>query len=49
MNYPDNYYFTKEHEWVYYDGEIAAVGLTELAYKEMSGIKKIEINSLGKH
>jgi glycine cleavage system H protein len=47
MNYPANYYFTREHEWVNFNGDIAWVGLTELALQELGIILKIEITSLG--
>jgi glycine cleavage system H protein len=47
MNYPVNYYFTRGHEWININDDIACVGLTELAIKELGMIKKIEISSLG--
>jgi glycine cleavage system H protein len=48
MNYPKDYYFTHEHEWVNLrEGEIAYIGLTELALKELGEIKRIEIQMPG--
>lgn len=47
MNYPSDYLFTKEHEWVHFENEIAFIGLTELAKKELEEIKSIEIHKIG--
>lgn len=46
MNYPSNYYFTREHEWVNINSDVARIGLTELALKELGVISKIEIETL---
>lgn len=48
MNYPDNYKFSKEHEWVFIDGSIASIGITELAKQELGEIQNIEITGLNK-
>jgi glycine cleavage system H protein len=49
MNYPENYYYTKEHEWVYIDNnDIAFVGLTGLALLELQTVESIEVDSLHK-
>jgi hypothetical protein len=35
MNIPTNLKYTKDHEWVAIDGEIATVGITDFAQKEL--------------
>jgi len=47
MNYPQNYYFTREHEWVNILDDIARIGLTELALRELGVVKQIEIPTIG--
>lgn len=47
MNYPKNYYFTPEHEWVnIVDDDTIYIGLTELAIQELKSIKSIEVHTL---
>jgi glycine cleavage system H protein len=48
MNFPDNLYYTKDHEWVKLDGDIATVGITEFAQKELGDIVYVEIETVGK-
>ena len=36
--YPENYRYTKEHEWVRLEGDIATVGITNHAQKELGDI-----------
>jgi glycine cleavage system H protein len=51
MDYPKNYFFTREHEWVDLNNnnnDTAFIGLTEFAIKELGNVKKIEIPSLNK-
>lgn len=48
MDYPKNYYFTPEHEWVnIIDDDTVYIGLTELAIKEIKSIENIEVHTLG--
>jgi glycine cleavage system H protein len=47
MNFPENLKYTKEHEWVSIEGNIATVGITEFAQKELGDIVYIEIETLG--
>jgi len=48
INYPDNYYFTREREWInFIDTDIAYIGLTQLAIKELEPINNIEIHTVG--
>lgn len=46
MNIPSNLYYTKDHEWVAIDGEIATVGITDFAQKELGDIVYVEVETL---
>lgn len=48
MNFPDNLRYTKDHEWVRLEGEIATVGITEFAQSELGDIVYVDIDSAGK-
>ena len=47
MSVPENLKYTKDHEWVSINGDIATVGVTDFAQKELGDIVYIEIESLG--
>ena len=47
MNIPNELKYTKDHEWVKIDGEIATVGITDFAQQELGDIVYIEIESIG--
>ncbi|MCK9270468.1 MAG: glycine cleavage system protein GcvH [Bacteroidales bacterium] len=47
MNIPDNLKYTKEHEWVKIDGDIATIGITDYAQNELGDIVFIEIETEG--
>lgn len=48
MQYPANYYFTLEREWVDFDdGSTVKVGLTELAIRELQPVTHMEIHTVG--
>ena len=47
MNIPTNLKYTKDHEWVSIDGEIATVGITDFAQKELGDIVYIDITTVG--
>ncbi|MBI2820131.1 MAG: glycine cleavage system protein GcvH [Acidobacteria bacterium] len=46
--YPPNYRYTREHEWVSLDGEIATIGITEHAQAELGDIVFVELPQVGK-
>ena len=46
MNIPDNLFYTKEHEWVKVDGDIAIVGITDFAQKELGDIVFVEVETV---
>ena len=48
MNFPANLKYTKDHEWVSLDGNIATVGITDFAQKELGDIVYVEVDTKGK-
>lgn len=46
MNIPANLKYTKDHEWVSLEGEIATVGITDFAQKELGDIVYVEVETL---
>jgi len=48
MTYPAELQYTKEHEWIRIEGDVATVGITDFAQKELGDIVFVEINSVGK-
>ena len=48
MNFPENLRYTKDHEWVLLDGDIATVGITDFAQHELGDIVYVEIETKGK-
>jgi glycine cleavage system H protein len=48
MNFPENLRYTKDHEWVRLEGEIAFVGITDFAQKELGDIVYVEVETVGK-
>ena len=47
MNFPDNLKYTKDHEWVRVEGNIAIVGITDFAQSELGDIVYVEIETQG--
>ena len=47
MNFPENLKYTKDHEWVRLEGEVAYVGITEFAQGELGDIVYVEIETEG--
>jgi glycine cleavage system H protein len=47
MNFPENLKYTKDHEWVKVEGDIAWVGITDFAQNELGDIVYIEVNTIG--
>ena len=46
MNIPANLKYTKDHEWVSLDGDIATVGITDFAQKELGDIVYVEVETV---
>lgn len=47
MNIPANLKYTKEHEWISLDGDIATIGITDFAQKELGDIVFVEVETVG--
>ena len=46
MNIPANLKYTKDHEWISIDGDIATIGITDFAQKELGDIVYVEVETL---
>lgn len=46
MDFPSQLRYTKEHEWVLLDGNVAVVGITEYAQRELGDIVYVEIETV---
>jgi glycine cleavage system H protein len=46
MNIPAELRYTKDHEWVSLEGEIATVGITDFAQSELGDIVYVEVETL---
>ena len=47
MTYPNNLRYTKEHEWVRVEGDIAVMGITDHAQQELGDIVYVDLPKLG--
>ena len=47
MNIPNELKYTKDHEWISIDGEIATVGITDFAQRELGDIVYVEVETVG--
>ena len=48
MNFPSHLRYTKDHEWIKLDGDVATIGITDFAQKELGDIVYVEIETVGK-
>jgi len=47
MNFPAELKYTKDHEWVRVEGNIATIGITDFAQKELGDIVYVDITTIG--
>lgn len=47
MNIPENLKYSNDHEWVSVDGDIATIGITDYAQKELGDIVYVEVEVVG--
>ena len=48
MNFPTNLRYTKDHEWIKLEGNIATIGITDYAQRELGDIVYVEVETIGK-
>ena len=48
MIYPEGLRYTKDHEWIRLEGNIATIGITDFAQHELGDIVYVDISSKGK-
>lgn len=46
MHYPENLYYTKDHEWIKFENDYAVIGITDFAQKELGDIVYLDIHTL---
>ena len=49
MNFPEQLKYTKEHEWISVEGNVATVGITDFAQGELGDIVFVEIETKGQN
>ena len=49
MNFPDNLKYTKDHEWVRVEDDIAYVGITDFAQGELGELVYVEVETVGEN
>jgi glycine cleavage system H protein len=47
--YPENFRYTKEHEWVHVEGDSATIGITDHAQHELGDIVYVDLPKIGAH
>lgn len=48
MSFPAHLHYTKEHEWISLEGNIATIGITDYAQRELGDIVFVEVDTIGK-
>ena len=48
MTFPENLKYTKDHEWISLEGNVATIGITEFAQHELGDIVYVDISTKGK-
>jgi len=48
MTFPEGLKYTKDHEWVAIEGNVATIGITEFAQHELGDIVYVDISTKGK-
>ena len=49
MNIPENLKYTKDHEWMSIEGDVATIGITDFAQGELGDIVYVEIEKIGEN
>lgn len=45
--YPENFRYTKDHEWVKIEGDTATIGITDFAQKQLGDVVYVELPEIG--
>jgi glycine cleavage system H protein len=48
MNFPSELRYTKDHEWIKLEGNVATIGITDFAQRELGDIVYVDIDTVGK-
>jgi glycine cleavage system H protein len=48
MNFPSDLRYTKDHEWIRLEGDVATIGITDFAQRELGDIVYVEVETIGK-
>ena len=48
MNFPETLRYTKDHEWIRLEGNVATIGITEYAQHELGDIVYVDVDTVGK-
>lgn len=48
MNFPSNLHYTKDHEWISLEGNVATIGITDFAQRELGDIVYVDVDTVGK-
>jgi glycine cleavage system H protein len=48
MNFPGDFRYTKDHEWIRLEGDTAFIGITDFAQGELGDIVYVEVETIGK-
>jgi glycine cleavage system H protein len=47
MNFPSDLRYTKDHEWIKLEGNVATIGITDFAQRELGDIVYVEVETVG--
>lgn len=47
MNFPAELHYTKDHEWIKIEGNVATIGITDFAQRELGDIVYVEVETVG--
>ncbi len=45
--YPENFFYTKDHEWIKIEGDEAVIGITDFAQKQLGDVVFVELPDVG--
>ncbi len=45
--YPENFFYSKDHEWIKVEGDEAVVGITDFAQKQLGDVVYVELPEIG--